>query len=131
MSRKPFAVNLSTFRDASLKESNWAVGTRYLVSAWIDAVWYRRKDGETRACLGTLHLWSHSLREPVDVTDPIAVLSADLDGRYGGDCMGRWDGTRYWGAQEPAVMEQHLAVLQPMLANYPACPDGYSHWWRF
>jgi hypothetical protein len=28
-------------------------------------------------------------------------------------------------------MEQHLKILRPMLANYPALPDGYDGWWRF
>jgi hypothetical protein len=101
------------------------------VSASIDAVWYRRKDGQTRACLGTLGLWSHNLLEPVDITDPISVLSADLDSRYGGDCMGRWDGTGYWGSERPDVQEQHLAVLRPMLANCPEIPRSYDGWWRF
>lgn len=35
------------------------------------------------------------------------------------------------GAQQPDVTEEHLALLRPMLANYPAVPDGYSGWWRF
>jgi hypothetical protein len=66
--------------------------------------------------------------EPADAHE---FLTQHTDGRYGGDCEGRWDGERYWGAQEPAVIEQHLALLRPMLANYPNIPDGYDGWWRF
>lgn len=126
ISRKPFAVDLN-----SLTGSQHPRGERFAFSGSINALWFRRQSGVTRACLGSLKLWSHYLREPLDVDNPHAVLSANLDGRYGGDCEGRWDGERYWGAQEPAVMEQHLAILRPMLANYPAIPDGFDGWWTF
>jgi hypothetical protein len=131
ISRKPYAVDLTTFRGAEVKERHWAVGTRYHVSAYIDAVWYRRKAGRTRACIGALGLWSQNLKQPVDPLDPLAVLSADLDSRYGGDCHGRWDGTGYWGAEQPDVAAEHLELLRPMLANYPAIPDGFDGWYHF
>jgi hypothetical protein len=127
MSHKPFAVDLATFRDGELYEH----GSRFSVHARIDAVWYRRKDGETRACLGSLGLWSQCLREPVDPLDPAAVLSADLDSRYGGDCHGRWDGIGYWGAEDLDVQAQHLALLRPMLENFPQVPAGFDGWWTF
>lgn len=28
-------------------------------------------------------------------------------------------------------MERHLAVLEPMLANYPTTPPGYDGWWTY
>jgi len=126
ISRKPFAINLST-----VSGSQHPRGDLHAFSGTANAVWFRRQNGVTRACLGSLMLFSHYLPEPLDLDDPHAILSADLDGRYGGDCHGRWDGERYWGAQEPAVMEQHLAVLRPMLADYPTIPDGYDGWWTF
>jgi hypothetical protein len=126
ISRKAFAIDLSTVTGTQHPRSDL-----HAFSGRANAVWYRRKDGVTRACIGTLMLFSHYLPEPVDLADPRAILSADLDGRYGGDCDGRWDGERYWGAQEPAVMKQHLAVLRPMLENCPVIPDGYDGWWRF
>lgn len=129
VSRKQFAVDLGTFRGGRLTDHG---NGRFTVNARIDAVWYRRKDGETRACVGVLGLWSQSLRELVDVTDPIAVLSAGLDSRYGGDCHGRWDGVSYWGGGgNLETQAKHLAILQPMLANYPEIPEGHDGWWRF
>jgi hypothetical protein len=126
ISRKPYAFDLSTL---TVKQS--PQGDRFYLRGSVDAVWFRKREGVVRACLGPLRLWGQYLPEPVDITDPLAVLAADLDGRYGGDTQGRWDGEGYWGAQKPAVMEQHLAILQPMLSNLPALPDGYSGWWTF
>ncbi|WP_327359512.1 hypothetical protein [Streptomyces sp. NBC_01304] len=126
ISRKPFAVDLS-----SVTGELGPHGDRFSIDGKADAVWFRRQDGVTRACIGTIMLWRHHLREPVPLDTAQAILSADLDGRYGGDCHGRWDGDRYWGAQEPAAMEQHLAILRPMLDNYPSLPPGYDGWWTF
>jgi hypothetical protein len=126
ISKRPYAVDLST-----LKADQQQRDDRVFLRGSVKAVWYRRKGNVTRACVGKLDLWSHYLRELVDLSDPRAVLRADLDGRYGGDCEGRWDGENYWGAQKPAEIEWHLALLEPMLANYPALPAGWDGWWRF
>lgn len=126
ISRKPFAVDLGSMTGVQHDR-----GDRVAFSGTANAVWFRRKDGVTRACIGTLGLWSHYLPERLDLNDPHAVLSADLDGRYGGDCHGRWDGTGYWGAEVLEVQQQHLEILRPMLAGYPAIPAGYDGWWRF
>ncbi|MDJ0342233.1 hypothetical protein QMK19_03405 [Streptomyces sp. H10-C2] len=126
ISHKSFAVDLSTLTGEQHER-----GDRIAYSGHVSAVWFRRKDGTTRACLGTLKLWSHYLPAPLDLTDPRAVLAADMDGRYGGDCHGRWDGERYWGAQEPFTMALHLTLLEPMLDNYPAIPEDHDGWWRF
>lgn len=128
ISQKPFAVDLSTVTGEQQPRGD---RDTYNFSGTANALWFRRKDGVTRACLGHLDLWSHFLSAPLDLDDAHAVLSADLDGRYGGTCHARWDGTRYWGAQEPHVQALHLTVLEPMLANYPNLPPGYDGWWRF
>jgi hypothetical protein len=126
ISRKPYAVDLSSIRGAQHER-----GDRIAFSGSVDALWFRRQNGANRACIGSLKLWSHYLPDPLNLDDPHNVLSANLDGRYGGDCHGRWDGQSYWGNVTLDQQEQHLAVLRPMLANYPAIPDGYDGWWRF
>lgn len=113
MSHRPYAVDLSGLRTA---------GTH----ARLDAVWYRRRKGVTVACIG--HLWDHQRPAPQDAAE---FLDRHDDGRYGGSCEGRWDGERYWGAQEPDLIAVHLGLLRPMLADFPNVPEGYDGWWRF
>lgn len=126
-SHRPYAVDLAT-----ITGSQHPRGDLFAFSGKANAVWYRRQNGATRACIGTLGLWSHYLPRLLDLADPRDVLSAELDGRYGGHCWSRWDGERFWSAvQDPAMQAAHLAMLKPMLAAYPAVPDGYDGWWRF
>lgn len=122
ISRKPFAVDLDSLRTKAHTRDN---GTHYYAGR-IDAVWYRRRKGTTYACIGTL--WDLQDKPPVTGRE---FLEAHDDGRYGGDCEGRWDGARYWGAQEPDVMERHMAVLRPMVDDVPTIPDGFDGWWTF
>lgn len=126
ISRRPYAIDLD-----SVAGSQHPRGDLYAFRGQANALWYRRRRGVTVACIGTLGLWSHYLPRRLDLWDAIDILNADLDGRYGGDCHGRWDGTRYWGAEDLDVQEQHLAILRPMLANYPELPPGHSGWWTF
>lgn len=99
ISRKPFALDLN-----SVTGEQHERGDLIAFSGSANAVWYRRQGGVTRACIGSLGLWSHYLPHRLNLEDPHDVLSANLDGRYGGKCHGRWDGTGYWGAEEPEVM---------------------------
>ncbi len=121
ISRKPYAIDLSSFRRSERDpDKTWAWYT-------VDAVWFRGRKNEPVACIGTL-------RDIVD--DPEPVDAADFlrrfdDGRYGGDCHGRWDGESYWGNVTLAEQERHLAILRPMLANYPTVPARYDGWWTF
>lgn len=119
LSRNPFALDLGSFTVSGEDDHP---------SAWcqVSAVWFRSRKGIVRACTGTIR---GLLRPPpADVSD---FLERYIHDPWGGSCAGRWDGVRYWGAQEPAVIEGHLAVLRPMLDGYPAVPDGYDGWWRF
>ena len=95
-------------------------------TATVNAVWYRRRNGLTIACIG--YLWDIQNPAPQDAAE---FLARHTDGRYGGKCRGRWDGKRYWGAQDPEVIAAHLELLRPMLADYPTVPAGYDGWWRF
>lgn len=125
ISRKPYAVDLTSLRLQEHTRPRQHGGGNYY-SARIDAVWFRRRKGVTVACIGDL--WDFQDERPADGT---AFLAAHDDGRYGGDTHGRWDGDSYWGNVTLAQQEQHLAVLRPMLANYPAIPKGYDGWWTF
>jgi len=100
--------------------------TSGLTPATIRAVWFRRKDRVTGACVGSL--WNLFRPAPADVAD---FLARSTDGRYGGVCEGRWDGTRYWGAQEPGIIEHHLRLLRPMLEIYPEIPPGFDGWYVY
>ncbi|WP_435111617.1 hypothetical protein [Nocardiopsis synnemataformans] len=122
ISRKPFAVDLNSLRVDTRTRSD---GSHYYAGR-IDAVWYRRRQGVTYACIGTL--WNS--REEPPATGR-AFLEDHTDGRYGGDCDGRWDGSRYWGVQEPDVVAEHLEILRPMVANVPSMPHGFDGWWTF
>ncbi len=114
ISHKPYAVDLTSLR------------TDDHDTAPINAVWYRRRRGATVACIG--RQWDIQTPAPQDAAE---FLARHTDGRHGGTCEGRWDGTGYWGAQEPDVIAADLEILRPMLANYPAIPAGYDGWWRF
>jgi hypothetical protein len=135
LSHRPYAVDLASFHTI---DPNNGDGLTAEPSEWtwarIDAVWFRRrgtgygalKRMVTVACVG--HLRDLQRPPPVDAAD---FLARHDDGRYGGDCEGRWDGERYWGSQLPDIIEQHLELLRPMLAAYPAVPAAYDGWWRF
>ncbi len=55
ISRKQFAIDLSTITGTQNPR-----GAQWSFSGSANAVWYRRKDGVTRACLGTMMLFSHT-----------------------------------------------------------------------
>jgi hypothetical protein len=119
VSRRLYAVDMTLLRPVS---DGHVVAHQYEVTA----VWFRRKNRVTAACVG--RLWDFQNPPPADVLEFLTRLT---DGRYGGDCDGRWDGARYWGAQEPDVIEAHLELLRPMLVNFPAIPAPFDGWWRF
>ncbi|MFJ6238844.1 hypothetical protein ACIQH0_32735 [Streptomyces griseus] len=124
ISRKPFAVDLDSLRG---ERADTPQGRNpYCYDGRINAVWFRRRHGTTVACIG--HLWDLQHPEPADARQ---FLEQHGDGRYGGDCHGRWDGESYWGNVTLDEQRRHLAILQPMLANYPAIPEGYDGWWTF
>lgn len=122
-SHAPYAVDLNSLHTTTCyREKD---GTPYW-SATINAMWFRRRKGVTVACIG--HLWDFQHVEPKDAEQ---FLRQHEDGRYGASCSGRWDGSGYWGAEVPAVIEAHLTLLRPMLENHPAVPPGYDGWWTF
>ena len=122
-SRRPYAISLDDF-DPVTREYP---GGRLFTDAPMPAVWFRRRHGDVVACVGRLKESVHGT-PPTDVED---FLSRCTDGRYGGECLGRWDGDGYWGSEIPATRDAHMALLVPMLENYPATPAGFDGWWSF
>lgn len=123
ISKGPYAVDLGSL---ALKESRRDDGTSFW-RATVNAVWFRRRRGVTVACIG--YLWNYQNEKPVDA---LAFLKAHDDGRYGGTTLGRWDGAGFWGdGVSLEEQEEYLAILRPMLENYPAVPAGFDGWWRF
>lgn len=125
LSRNQYAVNL-----ASLKLGPAEPRFDGTLMAWctIEAVWYRRKDGVLRACIGYLH---EIVTPPV--TDAREFLASFDHDPWGGHCDGRWDGDSYYShdGSVPAVQAEHRTILEPMLASVPLIPPSYDGWWRF
>lgn len=122
ISRNPYAVDLTT-----LSGTYDTTGAAPVYCGTINAVWFRRRKGTINACIG--HLWDFQPAQPTDSSEFLARLT---DGRCGGRCHGRWNGTSYWAEDwHHEERETHLAILRPMLANYPNLPQGYSGWYTF
>ena len=130
ISKGPYAIDLNSF-EAKWHEFTWEgepppgapKGTWYCT---VHGVWFRRRRQETVACIG--YLWKSFTDAP---TSALEFLERHVDGRYGGNTCGRWDGQEYWGDGNLVIQQQYLEVLRPMLANYPDVPAGYDGWWRF
>jgi hypothetical protein len=123
ISRRPYAVDLGSLR---IREHDCAGGTK-VYSCNADAVWFRRRRGQTIACIGTLSNFQYQR-----LADTTQFLQQHTDGRSGGWYAARWDGRSYWSEDGTrGQQEKHMAVLQPMLAAIPEVPDGYDGWWRF
>jgi hypothetical protein len=123
-SHKPYAVDLHSLR-GSRTESPQGLNP-YSFGGWIDAVWFRGTTQAPAACIG--ELWDFQYPEP---RHALEFLAAHTDGRYGADCVARWDGESFWGNVTLEQQEKYLKILKPMLENYPALPDGYDGWWTF
>ncbi len=98
----------------------------------VDAVWFRRRrishNGplRTMACAGVLRDYQSPCQE-----NAAGFLAAFTDGRYGGDCLARWDGTNLWSLADEADRERYKKILVPMLAAYPEVPPSFDGWWVF
>lgn len=122
-SRYPYAIDPETFRFAWL--SNRDDGTTIYYGR-VDAVWFRGKVTSPTANIG--HLWDY-MTVPAGTEPTLPGFLADWDGRYGGQCVARWDGTTLWGPTLPTVHTLALNMLSPILDAYPEIPAGHTGWW--
>lgn len=122
ISRAPYAVNLDSLKVTEYTRDNASI----YYGATIEAVWFRRKAGVLTSHLGTI--WDYQNERPADAAD---FLRSNEDGRYGGNCVARWDGESFWGNVSLEAQTRYLEVLRPMLENYPAAPPGFDGWWTF
>lgn len=125
ISNRPYAVDLNSLQVADPTMSS---------KITLNAAWFRRRRGVTVACLGQLWDYTGTWERTTPATAVEALQRMD-DGRYGGSCVARWDGTSYW-ANDPASLtpdgiERHLAILRPMLERFPEIPPGYDGWWTY
>lgn len=124
-SRTSYAFDLTSFHG----ELGRSLDGSAFYRGHVNAAWFRRRRNVTIACIGTL---SGSIYDfdtaPADAAQFLAQFN---DGRWGGDCHGRWDGAKYWGSQDPEEIQRHLALLRPMLNDYPNLPAGYDGWYIF
>lgn len=129
ISKRPYAVFLDSLHVQHSPSREYAPG-QWSAEHWrgdIDAVWFRRRRGETVACYG--QLWD---LQDVEPKDGEAFLLAHEDGRYGGSTEARWDGVGLWSNGLSLDNEKFcLDILRPMLENFPALPPGTDGWWRF
>lgn len=134
ISHAPYAVepqSLITVERPRMKhkDGQWTVDDTVppFWSCEIRAAWFKRKSGVLMACMGTLH--TIVVDKPTDYAD---FLTQYADGRYGGDCAARWDGTELWSPETDwDAMVERQKFLAQMLSNYPNIPDSYDGWWTF
>jgi len=101
----------------------------------VRAVWFARKKGVVRACMGHISD-AQCVRSGGQAPATALEFLAAYTSNRGADCVARWDGRSYWGApergaMEPAEIVRRLPFLTGMLAGYPAIPAGYNGWWGF
>ncbi len=119
ISRKPYAVDLNSLHVTELGEGYF--------TAKVDAIWFRRRRGQTGAVYG--ELWDHQTPQPTSAHE---FLYRHDDGRYGGRALARWDGSTLWAPETPyEVAQQRQKTLAEALIRYPALPAGCDGWWTF
>jgi hypothetical protein len=116
ISHAPYAVDLSSL-------TRRGPGSR---GYHVTSAWFRRRNGANVACIGVL--WDYQETTPQNTLE---FLERHDDGRYGGECYGRWDGESFWGNVTLDQQQEYLEILRPMLENYPAVPPGFDGWWTF
>lgn len=122
-SKRPYAIDPATFRTDM-------PGLRKVV----DAIWLGRKNGATTVSEGVLSLWWSHRDGRSNGTETLAEAVDNVDPRYGGDAMVRWDGTHLWvNPRQPLTPTEQsvvIARLDSILQTLPNLPSGYDGWYR-
>jgi hypothetical protein len=132
ISRAPYAIRHDTFLvkekfpTYTNPDGSSRRGEKPYYTMTVEAVWFRRKSGILSAHYG--HLWDSSNEPPADL---LAWIENDWDGRYGGNCVARWDGESWWGGVTWRRQQELQPLLDDMLKNFPAAPEGYDGWWSY
>lgn len=104
-----------------------------LVRDQVSAIWFRRKNGALAIHYGTL--WDYIIR-PLEAanSETLDDFIHDYKGaRYGGNTICTWNGTSFWGSDSSisrATEDGLIAMLDPMLSDFPNVPYGWLGWFQ-
>lgn len=89
----------------------------------VNAVWFKEtKEGIRSVSQGTI--WN-AQNGNLNVQKFIEAFRSS----YGGSTEIKWDGKKVWAPRmDYEIVNQRLALLKPMLENFPAIPDQYEGW---
>lgn len=103
-----YAVDLSTF--TSNEEGH----------ATVNALWVEIQEEELTLCKGQLFAYD---------SPTFLEFQKNLNKRYGGHVMYRWDGYQMWSATNDfRKMMVAFAEMEPALQRLPLLPDKYTGW---
>lgn len=94
----------------------------------VPAIWFKRKNGWTAICSGTLSAFA-TPEKPIYTPDD---FMKEHDGRYGGATNYKWDGSEMWGSDNNwdglVKAHDHLDPLLEAFENNQEIPQGYDGW---
>lgn len=94
----------------------------------VPAIWFKRKNGSTAVCSGSLRAYS-TPEKPITCPDDFIKHH---DGRYGGGTEYKWDGIEMWGSDNNFFdLVEANKILDPLLEAFEedqSIPQGYDGW---
>lgn len=116
-----YAIDFSSMKWGKKTES----GGQFVT---VPAVWFKRKNGYTAVCSGSLNTFS----TPDDSIENADDFIKKHDGRYGGATEYKWDGTEMWGSDNNFYdLVEANKKLDPLLEAFEtdkSIPQGYDGW---
>lgn len=121
----PYAVRPGTFTVRSRPRD---LDGKVVHRTSVQAFWFKGRVAAPTANMG--ELWGSVVLNAGEPAPDLERFLGELDTRYGGDCVARWDGRGLWHQQLSVEGEREaLGLLRPALEGYPAAPEGYAGWW--